>query len=399
MSISTRLTLTLMFLFFFLFSCFSASYRLMCRSSLSLSPSLDHPQRWQSIETAYFVRLSDVVVPCEGGDGGGGAGAGAGGAAAWYSGRLTLVVPPESVTTLSSRSAAVAGWANYTVPPRTRFALPHSPLWSTQAVDEPCRSLSPVYGAFEVATARTASGVMGTVCRQAVPQDPGANAWTHRRNSWPTALLPGGSNAANVAVSMRARFEGLGFNPTRAVSVCGRTPIWAPAKCQPNGFTLGVCLTLLWTTPSSGQDNGVGIGTINNDRVKNVVAETLTWRLTEANNQYHQKGRDGGCDDVTILANGTLVVPAGGSVDAHWFYLSVNFSGATVTASIDGAFVASVSTTMHSGVVSIGTAWNTALFDGLVVAPHVNHPPTPTSSFLFDVLPSVNAVPGAACCV
>ena len=284
---------------------------------------------------------------------------------------ITTQVPPQSVTTLSSDTeGSSVGWANFTIPNRTRFSWPHTPPWTSQAVDEPCRSLSPAYGAFEIALSETAAGAPRLVCRQAVPQDPGANAWTHRKNSYPVALLPGGSNAANVNVSVLARFETGALNPTREVFLCGRTPIFAPAKCQPNGFSLGVCLTLSWTAGGTSVSN---VGTVG-----------LQWRLTEANNQYHQR-KGGDCSEVTVLANGSIPQVRGG-IDSHWFALGVQLSDGIVSASVDHKVVAKTSTTLLSGVVSLGTAWNMALFDNLVVAGHSQHTQTPSKSFLFDVL-------------
>lgn len=303
-------------------------------------------QRWDSTEQKYFARVSDLAIPCDGSE------------------QLRVSVLPGSITTISSLTTS-ASWATFSIPQRTRFSLPFQSVWGIQSIDEPCRMLSPVYGAFEIAETMTRSGSLGKVCRQAVPQDPGANAWTHRKNSWPTALFPGGSNAANIAVNVTAKFD-RGVNDFSVVSLCGRTPIWAPALCMPSGFTLGVCLSVMWNT--SAEDMG-----------------GLSWRLTEADNQYHQTVGSRGCSDFRVLANGTL--RSSGPISEEWFSLGLVFSDNRASARIGTEQVSLSNTTLISGVVSLGTSWNPAFFDGLSIATAPNHRQPPTTSFLFDVLP------------
>jgi hypothetical protein len=60
-------------------------------------------------------------------------------------------------------------------------------------------------GAFEIATDATSPTAGHKVCRQAVPSNPGGNAWTHRHNGWPITTLPSGSNLANVEISINAK--------------------------------------------------------------------------------------------------------------------------------------------------------------------------------------------------
>ena len=69
-------------------------------------------QLWRTEEHAYFQRIADAPAPDP------------------LSGELNVTLPPRSVTTLSSVRGA--GWANYTVPRRTRFPLPHAPDFSVQ---------------------------------------------------------------------------------------------------------------------------------------------------------------------------------------------------------------------------------------------------------------------------
>ena len=170
-------------------------------------------QVWRSTETAYFARQADFAI----GGGVGALGGGGGGGA----GPSTLSLAPMSVTTLSSRPGA--GWANYTVPPRARFQIPQVLPWDTQPVDAPCRGLSPIYGSFEAAESPDGDGQI--VCRQAVPQNPGGNAWTHRVNGYPIALLPSGTNYANVDISVSAQIQG-GLGDVFAVTLCGRVPMY-----------------------------------------------------------------------------------------------------------------------------------------------------------------------------
>lgn len=124
------------------------------------------------------------------------------------------------MTTLSTRPGA--GWANYTVPSRGRFQIPQVLPWAGQPVDAPCHGLSPAYGSFEAAESPDGDGKI--VCRQAVPQNPGRNAWTHRKNGYPIALLPSGTNYANVAISVSAQIED-GLGNVFAVTLCGRVPM------------------------------------------------------------------------------------------------------------------------------------------------------------------------------
>ena len=106
-----------------------------------------------------------------------------------------------------------------------------------------------------------------------------------------------------------------------------------------------------------------------------------TWRLTEAQNEYH------GCTNFTTLRSGALP-PAAGAVDA-WQTLRLSFSGGTVDAIIGGTAVASgVSVLQPAGVAGFGSGWNVAQFSNLSVAAHPSHPPQP-GSFIFDVLPSI----------
>lgn len=92
--------------------------------------------------------------------------------------------------------------------------------------------MNPIYGAFEVASAEDPQGGTRNICRQAVPQNPGSNAWTHRHNGWPIANLPSGSNFANYNISVLARVEEGGLGAVEALTLCGRMPIWSPAACE-----------------------------------------------------------------------------------------------------------------------------------------------------------------------
>eukprot|EP00039_Didymoeca_costata_P033394 m.42146 g.42146 ORF g.42146 m.42146 type:complete len:1030 (+) comp9849_c0_seq2:322-3411(+) len=295
-------------------------------------------QRRQSTEFDYFVDMNPVTIPCN-------------------HGHLALQLPPQSITSISSISSAYVGWAkNYHIPARERFPLPYTDTWGNQTKDEPCHMLSPIYGAFEIADGDGAN----MVCRQAVPQNPGPNAWTHRQNGWPIALFPSGTNYASYVVSVRGQFESAPSvkDEPAAISLCGRVPIFAPAKCQPKDYSLGVCLTLM---------------------MKSTTA--ITWRVTEAQNQYH-----GGCSGFHLLGNGTL--NSQGTYDAmDWYNMTLDFSEGTVRAIVNGIVLGSFTTSLTSGVAAIGTAWNTAIFDSMELKPHTQHPPTP-NSFLFDVLPA-----------
>lgn len=216
-----------------------------------------------------------------------------------------------------------------------------------------------------------------TTCLQSTPANPGGNAWTHRHNGWPFTALPSGSNVANIDVTINAKIVPSGSS-MEVVTVCGRVPIWSPSACQMSGsddrgWAPGVCLSIM-ANHSGGTK--------------------LTWRLTEA----HNMNQPGKCSGFTVLANGEDVA---GKID-DWRQLSLSFSGASVTASIDDKIVAGgagqppVTTTMPAGVAGFGSAWNIAHFSRLHVAPHVNHPPEP-KSFIFDVVPSEKTIRYVQC--
>ena len=298
-------------------------------------------QHWSSTEHAYFTRQADLIVP--------------------KTAPLSLSIPSLSVVTISNRKQT-GGWANYTVPPRTRFPLPFDgSIWEQQAIDEPCRGSNPIWGAFEIATDATAGTTDNKVCRQAVPANPGGNAWTHRHNAWPVTTLPSGSNLANLDISIRAKM--IPNAGVSSVAVCGRIPIWSPSACQEktddnHGWAPGVCLAVIASGTS------------------------LTWRLTEAHNMYNK----GACKNFTVLASGESVAGAAGD----WRNLSLSFDDSEVTASIDGVAMPSarkVHTSMPAGVAGFATAWNIAHFTNFLITPHADHPATP-GSFIFDVLPS-----------
>ena len=327
-------------------------------------------QQWRSNETRYFARVEDAP-PADA-----------------ATGALLVELPARSVLTLSSRAGA--GWAEYVVPQRTPFPLPHAPKFGAQPVDAPCLSLSPIYGAFEVAAvAADEAGPARRVCRQPVPQNPGPNAWTHRANGWPVASTPSGSNFANFVLSARVRIEEGGLGDVHAVTLCGRMPIWSPSACMPSNFALGVCLSVLRCASASA---AAGCGASATDTV---------WRLTEAHNNLHQDvgdnvthstpGRGGfknACKKLKVLASGALSSVAG--APDKWHTLSLSFSDTLVSASLDGAPLpnaTNVSTTLSAGVAALGSAWNPASFEALSLAPHPAHGRT-KGSFLFDVLPS-----------
>jgi len=256
----------------------------------------------------------------------------------------------------------LGGWKNVTVPPRTRWPLPWTMPLEAQALEEPCRGANSIYGAFEVSIA---SG--RKVCKQAVPANPAGNAWTHRRNGWPIATLPSGSNLANYEISVEAQPVAGAHQGTEpvGVSVCGRVPIWSPDACQGLEHFPGVCLAVF--TNSS----------------------PPTWALTEVHSQYSIFG----CKHTTTLASGTLpssiaaIAAGGGGGAAPWLALKLSFSGAEVTASVGGTPLANATTLLPAGVAGFGSAWNVANFANVTIAPHPLHPVMP-GSFVFDVLPS-----------
>ena len=104
---------------------------------------------------------------------------------------------------------------------------------------------------------------------------------------------------------------------------------FAPALCMPLTYNLGVCLTVMHDPAG---------------------ATPPTWRLTEADNQWHQPPGVKGCppdSGFSTLANGTIKATAEGTSSrgaGHWYQLNLRFSNEEVVASIDGAAVAHTTT-------------------------------------------------------
>ena len=361
----------------------------LCQSSASAEngePPRNVLERWQSNSSSYFTRVEDLTLSIS-------------------NCSASVMLPPGSVTTLSSR-VGVAGWVkDYEVPARTRWKLPYAAAYATQTLETPCEMLSPIYGSFEVTAgpgfhrSDHAEGDSGDgVCTQAVPVNPGPNAWTHRANGWPVALLPSGSNAVNLDAVAIVAFDDVlgqvsgGTDPEpEALTLCGRVPIWSPSSCMPPKHAIGVCLSLLREKKQNG---------------------TVSWRLTEAHNDLHQPktvetaslrtgagvGFSNACKDLTVLASGFFPLSGVGVGVGAWATLALSFDDERVTVSINGNIVAANVTTHVGlgGAVALGTGWNVGHFRSLSTTHSPVHPPT-ANSFLFDLVPSETLVkPGAA---
>jgi Glycosyl hydrolase family 59/Ricin-type beta-trefoil lectin domain len=214
------------------------------------------------------------------------------------SGSFSLTVEPGYVYSITTTTGQGVGTA--TGPAQSGFALPYSDNFSSDTVGQQPKYLSQMQGAFEVEAC--AGGLSGDCLQQQaattpIEWDDGANPYTIGGNlSW-----------GNYTVSAKAYMEQAG-----AVQLLGRVgtqTAFDPAEI--NDYYLQLSNTGAWSI------------------IKNSTSGTET-----------------------TLASGTVSAPG---VDT-WNTLSLTFNGSTITASINGTTVGSVTDSSYSsGMIGFGT--------------------------------------------
>ncbi|HKE17574.1 MAG TPA: RICIN domain-containing protein [Kofleriaceae bacterium] len=243
-------------------------------------------------------------------------------------GRFSLTLQPGRIYTLTTTTGQGKGTAVGPAP--APLALPYADSFDGYAAGTEARLLSDMQGAFEVTTC--AGGRAGRCIRQMSPRAP----ITWNALSDPYALL-GDVGWSNYRVAADVLLEQAG-----SVELIGR------ANLQRGFFPAG--------------QNGYYLR----------VGNTGSWAL-QRNNSDNAR---------TVLRSGTVAALG----TNRWHTLALTFSGSTITATIDGAQVASLNDTAYfTGQVGIGTSQgSTANFDNLDVAA-VAGPPPPVSGRLVGV--------------
>ena len=301
------------------------AYRLV--GTLATAFSSTKLSAWTSNATALFTQCDDVEINADG--------------------SFSFELLPRTTLTLTTLRT-LTKFEPY-VPSRAPFPIPYTSAFSSQAINEPGRFLSDLFGAFEISI--DPLNVRGNVLRQAVPSPP--HSWldsTHGDGAPFTSLPAPGTAFANARFSVDMLvMTADALNTDTLVSACGRVPIWQPNFFHNTTGSLGVCLSL---NPSTG-----------------------TWILSETT---LATGRN-------QIATGSL----GASVLEEWHTVSLSFVDDTATAEIDGKLVAQVMEgTLHSatGGFGVGSGWHRAYFDHVSLDSVMGHAESPMS-WLFDVLP------------
>ncbi|MEV4315538.1 ricin-type beta-trefoil lectin domain protein [Actinocrispum sp. NPDC049592] len=227
-------------------------------------------------------------------------------------GAFSLTVQPGYLYSITTTTGQGKGTA--TSPPQGSLNLPYSDGFDGYAAGKEAKYLMNMEGAFEITGC--GAGRSGMCVRQASPQQ--AIPWKTRTD--PYALL-GNVAWSNYTVSADALLEKAGY-----VELIGR---------------------------AGGQDTG-------NQAALNAyylrVSDTGAWSILRNNTSAQ----------VTTLRSGTTAALG----TNRWHALSLGFSGSTITASIDGTVVGTVTdTTLSAGQVGLATSQGeTAQFDNLAVA-------------------------------
>ncbi|MCW2880536.1 MAG: putative galactocerebrosidase [Sphaerisporangium sp.] len=227
-------------------------------------------------------------------------------------GAYSVTVQPGRVYTVTTTTGQGKGTA--TSPARRSLALPYSDNYDGYTTGKEARYLMDQQGAFEVTAC--GAGRAGRCVRQMAPRMP--IVWDGAYD--PYALL-GDVNWNNYTVSSDVLLEQAGY-----VQLIGRAGTQHYGPAGQNAYYLRVSDTGAWSILRNNVDNAV-----------------------------------------TTLRSGTVAALGTG----RWHTLSLGFSGATITAKVDGATVGSVAdSTWGAGQIGIGTgATETAQFDNLSITP------------------------------
>jgi hypothetical protein len=216
-------------------------------------------------------------------------------------GTYTLTLQPGysyTVTTTTGQGASTV-----TGPERSILALPYTDSFSEYSAGEEATYFASMNGAFEAEPCE--GGRSGECLRQMAPTTP--IRWTDEASDQPYTLM-GDLNWSNYTISSDVLLEQSGS----AAEILGR----------------------------------VGTNALNNnglDAYHLRLSDTGAWELLKSDTSWNW----------TTLASGTVTAPGTGT----WHNLALGFQGSTITATIDGTTVATVTNSSYSGgQVGLGTA-------------------------------------------
>ncbi|MFL6127296.1 ricin-type beta-trefoil lectin domain protein [Actinophytocola sp.] len=227
-------------------------------------------------------------------------------------GAFSLTVQPGFLYSITTTTGQGKGTA--TSPAQGSLSLPYSDDFDGYSTGREPKYLMAQQGAFEVSAC--GGGRSGVCVRQAAPQQP--ILW--KENATPYALL-GNVNWNNYTVSADALLEKAGY-----AELIGRAGTEDLKPCGLNAYYLRA------------SDSGA-------------------WSILRNNS---------GCTMTTVASGTTTALGTN-----RWHSLALTFAGSTITASIDGSVVRTVTdSTYGAGQVGLGTSQGeTAQFDNLAVTP------------------------------
>jgi Ricin-type beta-trefoil lectin domain/Galactocerebrosidase, C-terminal lectin domain len=228
-------------------------------------------------------------------------------------GSFTLTLQPGFVYTVTTTTGQGKGTAASPAP--ASLALPYADNFDAGTVDQQPRFLAQQQGAFEVEPC--AGGRAGRCVSQQTPAKP--IEWTSDSNPY---TVGGDLSWSNYTVSADVLLEQAG-----AARIMGRV----------------------------GTQHSFGPAGINEYYLQ--VSNTGAWSIVRNNTS----------NSVATLASGSTTAPGLNT----WHTLSLAFSGATITASLDGHQLGSATDgTYSSGMIGLGTSgYQTDQFDNLSVTP------------------------------
>ncbi|MFO0891792.1 MAG: hypothetical protein U0790_21965 [Isosphaeraceae bacterium] len=224
---------------------------------------------------------------------------------------FALTVEPGSIYSVTNTTGQVRG--SPVPPPSREFPLPYSDGFEETPVGTLGRHLADQGGVFEVVSR---DGGMGRCLRQVIPGK--GIDWPFHPTPEPYSLL-GSASWTDYEVRVDAQVEGPG-----KVSIWGRVVASLQSAQPAKGYWLE-------------------------------VSAEGTWGL-------HAFDR--------LLASGKC-----GFAPGRWHRLGLSFAGSTIRACLDGTPVATLGdTTFARGMAGLGTGWNHADFDDLVIRPNGSGP-------------------------
>jgi len=216
-------------------------------------------------------------------------------------GTYTLTLEPGYIYTVTTTTGQGVGTA--TSPERSILALPYSDSFTEYSNGAEATYFASMNGAFE--TEPCEGGRSGQCLRQMATSTP--IRWTDETSDQPYTLM-GDLDWSNYTVSSDVLFE----QSASAAEILGR----------------------------------VGTNALNNnglDAYHLRLSDTGAWELLKSDTNWNW----------TTLASGTVTAPGTGT----WHNLAMGFQGSTITATIDGTTVATITDTSYSGgQVGLGTA-------------------------------------------